>query len=135
MDHHNKIIYPIDLKTTGYPEENFQDSFAHWRYDIQAKLYTYILQECIKRDPYFSEFKIQHYQFIVINRRTIAPIVWEFYGNFGMVDLKDETGKIYRDWRKILTDLNYYLTNPNLKYSKEVMANDCIMEIKNLVPA
>ena len=103
--------------------------------DIQAKLYTYILQECIKRDPYFSEFKIQHYQFIVINRRTIAPIVWEFYGNFGMVDLNDETGKIYRDWRKILTDLNYYLTNPNLKYSKEVMANDCIMEIKNLVPA
>ena len=52
-----------------------------------------------------------------------------------MVDLKDETGKIYRDWRKILTDLNYYLTNPNLKYSKEVMENDCIMKIKNLVPA
>lgn len=132
VDHHNKIIYPIDLKTTGYPEENFQDSFAHWRYDIQAKLYTYILQECIKKDPYFSQFKIQHYQFIVINRRTVAPIVWEFHGNFGMVDLKDETGKVYRDWRKILTDLNYYLNNPNLKYSREVINNNYRMIINNL---
>lgn len=135
VDHVNKVIYPIDLKTTGHPEEEFDGSFATWRYDIQAKLYTYILQECIKRDPYFSQFKIQHYQFVVINRRTIAPVIWEFHGNFGMVDLKDEEGKIYRDWRKILSDLNYYLGNPNLKYSKEVMENDCIMQIKNLVPA
>lgn len=133
IDHENKIIYPIDLKTTGYPEENFQNSFAHWRYDIQAKLYTYILQECIKKDPYFSQFSIKHYQFIVINRRTVAPIIWEFHRNFSEVDLQDETGKIYRDWRKILTDLNYYLTNPNLKYSKEVIENNCIMQIKNLV--
>lgn len=135
VDHVNKVIYPIDLKTTGHPEEEFDGSFATWRYDIQAKLYTYILQECIKRDPYFSQFKIQHYQFVVINRRTIAPVIWEFHGNFGMVNLKDEEGKIYRDWRKILSDLNYYLGNPNLKYSKEVMENDCIMQIKNLVPA
>ena len=136
VDHANKIIYPIDLKTTGHPEEEFDGSFATWRYDIQAKLYTYILEWVITQDPYFSQFKIAHYQFIVINRRTLAPIVWEFHGNLvGMVDLKDETGKIYRDWRKILTDLNYYLNNPNLKYSKEVMENDCVMKISNLVPA
>ncbi|QOR58324.1 PD-(D/E)XK superfamily exonuclease [uncultured phage cr106_1] len=135
VDHVNKVIYPIDLKTTGYPEEEFQHSFMKWRYDIQAMLYTYILQECIKRDPYFSQFKIQHYQFIVINRRTVAPIIWKFHGNFGTVDLKDEEGNIYRNWRKILTDLNYYLNSSNLKYSKEVIENNCIMQIKSLVPA
>lgn len=134
VDHKSKVIYPIDLKTTGYPEEEFQHSFMKWRYDIQAKLYSYILQECINKDPYFSQFKIQHYQFIVINRRTVAPIVWEFQENLSIVDLKDSTGEIYRDWRKILTDLNYYLANPNLKYSKEVVANNCIMKIENLVP-
>lgn len=132
VDHKNKLIYPIDLKTTGSPEEKFQDSFAHWRYDIQAKLYTYILQECLKRDPYFSEFKIQYYQFIVINRRIVAPIIWRFHENFSETDLKDSTGKIYRDWRKILVDLNYYLSNPSLEYSKEVLENNCIMEIENL---
>lgn len=135
VDHKAKVIYPIDLKTTGYPEEEFQHSFMKWRYDIQAMLYTYILQECIKGDPYFSQFKIQHYQFIVINRRTVAPIIWKFHGNFGTVDLKDEGGNIYRNWRKILTDLNYYLNSSNLKYSKEVIENNCIMQIKSLVPA
>lgn len=134
VDHTNKVIYPIDLKTTGHPEEEFEDSFVTWRYDIQSKLYTYILQECIKNDPYFKDFKIQYYQFVVINRRTTAPIVWKFEGNFGRVDLKDNKDNILRDWRKILIDLRYYLDNPDTRYSREVLANDCEMKISNLRP-
>lgn len=134
MDHRNKTISPIDLKTTGHPEEEFESSFAQWRYDIQAKLYTYILQECIKDDPYFKDFKILHYRFIVINKKTLAPIIWEFHENFSNVDLKDDKGDIYRDWRKILTDLKYYLGNPYAKYSKEVISKHCIMKINNLRP-
>ena len=34
VDHENKIIYPIDLKTTGHAEEEFEDSFSQWRYEI-----------------------------------------------------------------------------------------------------
>lgn len=132
VDHTNKVIYPIDLKTTGHPEEEFEGSFVQWRYDIQAKLYTYILQECIKNDSYFKDFKIQHYQFIVVNRRTVAPIVWRFDGNFGMVDLVSDKGDILRDWRRILIDLKYYLDNPETKYSKEVLENNCEMKISNL---
>lgn len=134
VDHTNKVIYPIDLKTTGHPEEEFECSFAQWRYDIQAKLYSYILQECIKNDSYFKDFKIQYYQFVVINRRTVAPIVWKFEGNFGMVDLTDDKGNIFRDWRRILIDLKYYLDNPETKYSKEVLENNCEMKISNLKP-
>ena len=131
VDHENKLIYPIDLKTTGHPEEEFEGSFSQWRYDIQAKLYTYILHECIKNDEYFKDFRIQPYQFVVINRRTIAPIVWEFEGNFGQVDLKDEKGNILRDWRKILEELHYYLKYAG-KYSIRAMANNCRLKISNL---
>lgn len=133
VDHKNKLIYPIDLKTTGHPEEEFENSFVQWRYDIQAKLYTYILQERIKKDDYFKDFKIQDYQFIVINRRTVAPIVWVFDGNFAMVDLKDEKGNILRDWRKILDELHYYLRYAG-KYSIRAMANNCVLKISNLTP-
>ena len=34
VDHENKMIYPIDLKTTGHPEEEFEGSFVQWRYEI-----------------------------------------------------------------------------------------------------
>lgn len=129
VDHDNKIIYPIDLKTTGHPEEEFNGSFSQWRYDIQAKLYTYILQQSIAKDEYFKDFKIAHYQFVVINRRTLAPLVWEFDANFSMVDLQDEEGKVLRDWRKILVDLRYYLDNPS-QYSKEARENGGRMKIK-----
>lgn len=134
VDHKNKLIYPIDLKTTGHPEEEFENSFVQWRYDIQAKLYTYILQECIKKDDYFKDFKIQDYQFIVINRRTVAPIVWVFDGNFAIVDLKDEKGNILRDWRKILDELNYYLKYSG-KYSVRALHNNCRLRISNLTMA
>lgn len=133
VDHEKKVIYPIDLKTTGHPEEEFEGSFSQWRYDIQAKLYTYILQECIKNDEYFKDFKIQSYQFVVINRRTVAPIVWVYEGNFGQVDLKDEKGNILRDWRKILDELHYYLRYAG-KYSIRAMANNYVLKISNLTP-
>lgn len=130
VDHINKIIYPIDLKTTGHPEEEFNSSFSQWRYDIQAKLYTYILQQNLRKDEYFKDFKIAYYyQFIVINRRTLSPIVWEFDGNLSEVDFMDDNGNTLRDWRKILLDLKYYQDNPN-KYSREVKENNCRMRIK-----
>lgn len=99
--------------------------------DIQAKLYTYILQECIKNDEYFKDFKIQPYQFVVINRKTVAPIVWVYEGNFEQVDLKDEKGNILRDWRKILNELNYYLKYAS-KYSIRAINNNYRLKISNL---
>jgi hypothetical protein len=134
VDHERKIIYPVDLKTTGHPEEEFESSFASWRYDIQAKLYSYILQKVISQDDYFKDFKIASYQFVVINRYTAAPIVWEYKGNFGEVDLVDDNGKVYRDWRKIIIDLDYYLKHPEAKYKREVQENNGRMQINILKP-
>lgn len=131
VDHTNKLIYPVDLKTSGHPEEEFRDSFVTWRYDIQSKLYSYILKECIDKDDYFKDFVIQPYQFVVINRRTVAPIVWVFDKNFSSSDLMDKNGNILRDWRKILRDLHYYLNN-NSKYCREAAENGCNLYIDNL---
>lgn len=39
VDHENKIIYPIDLKTTGHAEEEFEGSFVQWRYET-SNLYV-----------------------------------------------------------------------------------------------
>lgn len=102
---------------------------------IQAQLYTYILQQVISEDEYFKDFKIAHYSFIVINRYTLAPLVWRHYGNFSEVDLKDNEGNIYRNWRKLLEELDYYLNEPSSKYTKEAKERNGIMKIDNLQPA
>ena len=132
VDHLEKIIYPIDLKTSGHPEEEFEQSFVTWRYFIQAQLYTYILQQVILKDEYFKDFKIAHYSFIVINRFTLAPLVWRYYNNFSIVDLIDDKGNVYKNWRKLLTELNYYLQSSDNKYTKQARENNGIMVINNL---
>lgn len=134
IDHLNKKIYPVDLKTSGHAEEEFDKSFLTWRYMIQAQLYTYILSECIKQDEYFKDFKIQCYNFIVINRVTKAPLVWKYYGNFAEIDFVGPDGTLYRNWRKLLVELNYYLTNNDHKYTREARENKGIMIINNLKP-
>lgn len=78
VDHEKKIIYPKDLKTTGFIEESFEQSILKWRYDIQATLYGDIIREVIKDDPYFKDFEVAPFEFICINRYSKSPICWRY---------------------------------------------------------
>ena len=99
VDYYNKIIIPIDLKTSSKPEWDFYKSFVEYRYDIQAKLYWRIIHDNIIKDDYFKDFKLEHYRFIVINRVTLIPLVWVYsnswnmsksiYGKFNQIELRD----------------------------------------------
>ena len=112
-DSKNKIIYPIDLKTSSHTEWDFYKSFIDWLYAIQARLYWRIIRDNLNRDEYFKDFKLADYKFIVVNRKTLTPLVWEF---------KDTTtlGTLYfgknnqiemRDPEEIGKELSYYLTS------------------------
>lgn len=113
VDHKNKIIYPCDLKTSYKEEYNFYKSFIDWRYNIQAQLYWYLIRQNMDKDPYFKDFKLAHYRFIVICNRTREPLVWEYNDTTRETDAvygKDRQIKL-TNWRKIVKDLNYYLTH------------------------
>lgn len=112
-DSRNKIIYPIDLKTSSHTEWDFYKSFIDWLYAIQARLYWRIIRDNLNRDEYFKDFKLADYKFIVVNRKTLTPLVWEF---------KDTTtlGTLYygknkqiemRDPEDIGKELSSYLTS------------------------
>jgi len=78
VDHKNKIVYPIDLKTSSHTEWDFFESFVQWRYDIQARLYWRIIRDNMDRDPVFKDYQLADYKFIVVNKYTLTPLVWEF---------------------------------------------------------
>lgn len=99
IDHFNKIIYPIDLKTSSTPEWEFFRSFIKWRYDIQARLYWQILKYNIDQHPEFKDYEVADFTFIVINKETLTPLSWVFhdtkakgtlrYGKLAQVELED----------------------------------------------
>ena len=117
VDHENKVVTPIDLKTSFKKEWNFPSSFIQWGYWIQAQLYWYIIRQNMDNDPLYKDYKLANYQFIVISNNSRIPLIWEYpdtkaevdcyYGKHGEIECKN--------WRNIVEDLSYYLTyNPIL---------------------
>ena len=113
LNHKEKWIKPIDLKTSGKPEWDFYKSFIDFRYDIQARLYWSIIRQNMDKDEYFKDFELLDYDFIVVNRRTLTPLVWNCpftqaqgtlrFGNNSQIEMRSpfEIGK----------ELNSYLTS------------------------
>lgn len=99
VDPINKVVYPIDLKTSSHAEWDFYQSFVQWRYDLQARLYWRIIRDNMDRDEEFKDYKLENYRFIVVNKRTLTPLVWQFtatkakgtltYGKEGTIELQD----------------------------------------------
>ena len=113
-DYKNKELILCDLKTSGHEEYSFASSFLTWNYSYQARLYARVIAENIKKDPYFKDFKLSNYRFIVVNKTTLNPLVWEFPYTFTTGDIRLETKngyiKILKDPEYIGKELSYYLS-------------------------
>ena len=71
VDHHNKTIQPIDIKTMGDYATNFPISFRRRRYDIQAAFYTEAIAYDYTGWNTFKDYTILPFKFIV--ESTINP--------------------------------------------------------------
>lgn len=109
----DKIIIPIDLKTSSHTEWDFYKSFIDWFYHIQARLYWRIIRDNLDRDEYFKDFTLSEYKFIVINRKTLTPLVWNcpFTMAKGTLTFGKNNQIIMRDPFEIGKELHHYLTS------------------------
>lgn len=113
VNYKEKWILPIDLKTSSHTEWDFYKSFIDWKYQIQARLYWRIIRQNLDKDDYFKDFKLLDYKFIVVNRRTLTPLVWDFPFTQALGTLKfGKNNQIeMRDPFEIGKELNYYISN------------------------
>lgn len=109
VDYEKKVIYPCDLKTTGFPEWDFEGNFMRFHYYQQARLYYKVLKANVDADPYFKDFKIENFKFIVVNKNTLTPLVWEFPLTKAEGELVDERGNTIQDPTTIGRELKGYL--------------------------
>lgn len=134
VDHKNKTIQPIDLKTSSHTEWNFFESFVQWSYHIQARLYWRIILYNVQRHPEFAGYTVLPYKFIVVNKFTLTPLVWDFedtctygtlyYGKDKQIECRDpfELGK----------ELHYYLTvHPNVPKGINVNGSNSLIRWLN----
>ena len=113
VNHKEKWVLPVDLKTSSHTEWDFYKSFVDWRYDIQARLYWAIIRQNMDKDEYFKDFKLLDYRFIVVNRRTLTPLVWEcpFTQSVGTLKFGKKEQIEMRSPFVIGEELSYYLSS------------------------
>ena len=109
VDYEQKKVFPIDLKTSSHTEWDFEASFLQWFYMIQARLYWRIIRANMLKDDYFKDFTLENYRFIVVNKSTLTPLVWEFPLTKEKGTLVDDKGNEYRDPFEIGKELQGYL--------------------------
>lgn len=109
VDYEHKIVYPVDLKTSSTPEWDFEESFIKWHYYIQAVLYWNIIRANMDADPYFKDFELRNYRFIVVNPRTLTPLVWEFPLTKVVGTFVDDNGTEWRSPFELGKELKQYL--------------------------
>lgn len=120
IDHEKKEIQLIDLKTTAFPEENFQDSYLKYRYDIQASLYPDIVNELYKG------YKILPFKFIVINRYHKKPLIYEDHTYHKIISGNIGDYRPYYDW---ISEMKWHLENNEYDYSYESIKNNGVKQI------
>ena len=109
VNYEKKRIYQVDLKTSGKPEYLFEDSFAYWQYVVQSRLYYQVLNAVLSKDDYFKDFEIMNFHFVVVNKESLTPLVWEFPYTKSLESLYDERGNEYRSPLEIGKELQSYL--------------------------
>lgn len=109
VNYADKIIIPADLKTTYYNESDFLNSMLKYRYFYQGFMYTWILKKILKSDPYFKDFTVLPFRFIVISSNTMNPFMYILedsnIDDYVMPEIKDGY-KIIRPWQELLIDLD-----------------------------
>ena len=67
--------------------------------DVQARLYWRIINKVVKENDYYKDYTVLPYLFIVVNKETLTPLVWDYpdtektgtlyYGNNKEIECKD----------------------------------------------
>lgn len=110
VNYEKKKVYPIDLKTSlGCTEWDFEKNFKKWHYYIQARLYWRNIRVNMDVDDYFKDFTLEDYRFIIVNPKTLTPLVWEFPLTKSIGELIDDDDNVIRDPFEIGKELRAYL--------------------------
>lgn len=135
VSHSAKTVFPCDVKTTSKPEELFFKSYLQWNYNIQSRNYWRLIRAAMDADPYYKDFKLADYRFLVVNRNTLTPMAWLDTKTqaVGTVTYKTQSGYTYkiRDPYEIGLELiRYKNEQPSYPFEAKFLNNitKCIEE-------
>lgn len=137
VNHNDKTIQPIDIKTTGKHVSSFSRSFLQFRYDIQASFYSTALLWLIEKseEEYWNklkEYKILPFKFIVESTKYPGtPMIFSVNENIlnKAYDGFSNNGQYYKGWKDLVLSINWHSENNIWDYDREVVEKNGEVEL------
>ena len=78
VNHKEKTIQIVDLKTSAMPAYDFAENFVKFRYDIEAAVYTDVIDIVKSMDKDYEDYTILPFLFTDISRTDKVPVTYEY---------------------------------------------------------
>ena len=78
VNHKEKTIQLVDLKTSAMPAYDFAENFVKFRYDIEAAVYTDVVEIVKNMDKDYADYRILPFLFTDISRVDKVPVTYEY---------------------------------------------------------
>lgn len=108
VNHKEKTIQPVDLKTSAVPAFSFSENFVKYRYDLQAGCYTDILRLVISKDPDYKDYTVLPFIFADISRTDKVPVTYVYNPDNGFSYTKGDKTYHYKSWDQLLEEIIDY---------------------------
>lgn len=120
IDYKAKEIHPFDLKCVSYPERDFiKNSFYKFKYYREAEMYMFILKRVLAPYTYDTPWKIMPFKFVVINKVTLSPIIYEFPIVYKNDQLQISKNGFVDKFSTVLRKMQWHIQNQQFVYDKE----------------
>jgi hypothetical protein len=128
IDHNEKKIYPVDLKTGESPAEKFNEVILIHKYYIQGALYREALRDIVSNDPDLVGYTVEEFEFIYISKMNpYKPVIWvmpeELHVN-AMNGFTDVFGYEHRGVTNLLEDYYNCKDGRYCEYLQDVYENE-----------
>ena len=134
IDHKNKIIYPVDLKTSFDHVLAFPMNFLKWKYVIQSSFYYDALVYFKLSRPDLMDYTIDYMRFVIISSNDpMKPLVYkttitDYYA--GKLGAKlTRTGEFIKGYQELITDMEWHISENKYDYPKEVYDKNGELEL------
>ncbi len=128
IDHDNKTIYPVDLKTGEASVENFDEVMLLHKYYLQASLYRTAMQQIVANDPDLAGYGVSNFEFVYLSKMNVfKPLIWvvpEELHQAGWDGFTDRFGFEHKGLTELLDMYKYSKENTYCAYTEKDWSND-----------
>jgi len=129
IDNVNKVIYPVDLKTSYDHVLGFPYNYVKWKYYLQASFYSEGLEYWKSEHPEYADYRIEPFRFVIISSQDpTKPLVYKstgedlYAGKYGGAIKR--TGEEIKGFDQLIDDMQWHLQNQKFDYPKDIYSAD-----------